>query len=253
MAKEKYEDIAFKPETLRLLHILEDIIRDYQRQGYVLSLRQLYYQMVARDHIPNNLRSYKRLGTIVKNGRMAGRLDWAGIEDRTREFICPQRWADGRAILDAVANSYHEDMWVGQDRRVFVVVEKSALVGVLGPVCRRYDVPLLAAVGYPSPGVLRNFCLDDLVSAINARQEPLVLHLGDHDPSGLDMTRDLQDRINVFAYRKIEVRRIALNLEQVQELRPPPNPAKETDSRFKEYQRIYGSRCWELDAIAPRD
>jgi hypothetical protein len=80
---------------------------------------------------------------------------------------------------------------------------------------------------------------------------PVVLHLGDHDPNGLDMTRDNRDRLAMFARRGVEVRRLALNMDQVDRYRPPPNFAKETDSRYSAYVQKFGAECWELDALNP--
>ncbi len=80
---------------------------------------------------------------------------------------------------------------------------------------------------------------------------PIVLHLGDHDPNGLDMTRDNEDRLALFARQDIEVRRLALNMDQVERYSPPPNFAKETDTRYAAYARQFGPNCWELDALDP--
>ncbi len=251
--REKYRSIKFKSKTLAMLAKLDAIISEYMLQGYTLTLRQLYYQCVARAIIENNVNSYRSIGRTVNDGRMAGVLDWDGIEDRTREFIRRRGWTSGGEYLEAAARGYHEDMWQDQEARPFVVVEKNALVGVLGPVCRRLDVPLLAAVGYPSPGVLREFAVVDVVPAIEAGQRPVVLHLGDHDGSGLDMTRDLQERIDVFAYQGIELHRIALTMEQVEELSPPPNELNDDDPRAEWYKNQYGDKSWELDAIPPVD
>lgn len=79
----------------------------------------------------------------------------------------------------------------------------------------------------------------------------VLLHLGDHDPSGIDMTRDIQDRLNMFG-SQVNVKRIALNMKQVEEYQPPPNPAKTTDSRYESYRDEYGDDSWELDALDPR-
>jgi hypothetical protein len=173
-----------------------------------------------------------------------------------RQFDIRQRWQSGADILKAAASSYHEDMWAGQKWRVFVVVEKDALSGILAPVCRKWDVPLLAARGYPSASVLHEFALDDIVPAlVESEQSVIILHLGDHDPSGIDMTRDLEDRLALFsnyhASREVELERLALNMEQVEELKPPPNFAKQTDKRYAAYVEVYGSECWELDALPP--
>jgi hypothetical protein len=81
---------------------------------------------------------------------------------------------------------------------------------------------------------------------------PIVLHLGDHDPNGIDMTRDNRDRLTMFAGQDVEVRRLALNMDQVRQYNPPSNPAKETDSRHAAYVRLFETtECWELDALSP--
>jgi hypothetical protein len=90
-----------------------------------------------------------------------------------------------------------------------------------------------------------------LIGYEDAGQDTVILHFGDHDPSGIDMTRDIADRLELFGART-DVRRIALNMPQIDEHSPPPNPAKATDSRFHEYQRQHGSESWELDALEPQ-
>lgn len=250
--KQRYQAFDFKPETLEKIKLVNEIVREYMAQGYVLTVRQLYYQLVARGHIENTERSYKRTTNMVNDARLAGLVDWDAIEDRTREFIRRGRWESGGAILEAVARQFHMDAWAGQEKRVFVIVEKEALAGVLEGVCHKYDMPLLAARGYPSGTVLREFALSDLITARRSDQTPVILHLGDHDPSGIDMSRDLTDRLELFAEtRRIEFKRIALNMDQIEEQQPPPNPAKTADSRFEAYMQEHGDESWELDALTP--
>ncbi|MNL29798.1 hypothetical protein D3C87_1514970 [compost metagenome] len=80
----------------------------------------------------------------------------------------------------------------------------------------------------------------------------MLLHLGDHDPSGIDMTRDSDERLAEIARMGVTVRRLALNMDQVTQYNPPPNPAKQTDSRFTGYEERFGSESWELDALPQR-
>lgn len=249
MSREKFVDIRFKTASLKMIATMNAIINEYLAGGYVLTVRQLYYQLVARGIIENSLRSYKNLASLVNDARLAGELDWNAIEDRTRDFIRRPHWTSGSDILHGCAQQFHMDMWEHQDRRVFVVVEKEALVGVLERVCRKFDVPLMAARGYPSASVLYDYAKRDLGGeGFNA----LILHLGDHDPSGIDMSRDLIDRISLFTYGgDFELRRIALNMDQVEEQNPPPNPAKTSDARFEGYMEKYGDESWELDALPP--
>lgn len=230
------------------------IVTEYAGQGFTLTLRQLYYQFVARAWIPNTQRDYKRLGSIVNDARLAGRIDWDAIEDRTRGLRDLSRWNDPADIIESAAQSYHEDLWKGQERRIEVWIEKDALVGVLLPTCEELDVPVLSCRGYTSQTEMWGAAMR-LVRWSRAGYETLVLHFGDHDPSGIDMTRDITERLALFAEAHgqpaPEVQRIALNMDQVEEFSPPPNPAKTTDSRFEGYLREHGSDSWELDALEP--
>lgn len=251
--KQTYQTFNFRPDTSRLIDVMNEIVEDYVNQGFRLTVRQLYYQLVAGNHIANTERSYKRVTGVINDARLAGRMDWDAIEDRTREFLQRSRWVSPKDIVEQCANQFHMDMWEGQHHRAFVIVEKEALAGVLEPVCHALDVPLLAARGYPSVTVLREFALDKIAPYCH-EQEILIVHLGDHDPSGIDMSRDLDERISMFSGEfdaSIDFRRIALNRDQIEQQRPPPNPAKSTDSRFKEYRRLHGDKSWELDALKP--
>ena len=129
-------------------------------------------------------------------------------------------------------------------------IEKEALVGVIEPVCERRRLPYFAARGNGSDSELYR-AGKRFASQLRAGQAPLVLYLGDHDPTGIDATRDVRERLKMFARTAIEVRRVALNLDQVRTYGPPPNPAKETDSRYPAYVREFGPECWELDALDP--
>lgn len=250
--KQHYQDFNFRQDTLYLIDFMNKICDNYIAQGYVLTVRQLYYQLVAKAVIENTEKSYKRITGIVNDARLAGLMDWSAIEDRTRSFIERGRWSSTSSIVRTCAEQYHMDMWANQSVRPFVIVEKEALAGVLERVCNDLDVPLLAARGYPSGTVLREFAVDRLIPAVRRdSQEVVVFHLGDHDPSGIDMSRDLYERLSMFCGFRLKLKRIALTMEQIEEVNPPPNPAKTTDSRFMDYMRKFGNESWELDALPP--
>jgi hypothetical protein len=251
MARECYKEIRFKAATLAMIDTINAIVAEYLAAGYTLTVRQLYYQLVARAVIPNTEKSYKSTASIINDARIAGLIDWDAIEDRTRAFNSRARWQTPHDIVEACARQYHNDPWENQDHRIFLIVEKEALVGVFQRVCHEFDVPLLAARGYPSASVVREFVQRELASY--SEQNIVILHFGDHDPSGIDMSRDLTDRFDMFTYGQGEYtfKRMALNLDQVQEYKPPPNPAKMTDSRFVEYKARFGTSSWELDALQP--
>lgn len=253
MSKQCYKSQNFNRSSAELIVVMNAIVDEYIQQNYRLTVRQLYYQLVSRDIVENTERSYKRVTSIVNDAKIAGLMDWEAIEDRTREFIRRSHWDTPSSILQSAARSFHMDMWETQDFRAFAIVEKEALAGVLERTCHALDVPLLAARGYPSGTVLREFCQSDILPFVQKEQRIVIFHLGDHDPSGLDMTRDLEDRIRMFSEYDgdIDLQRIALNMDQIEEQNPPPNPAKTTDSRFLEYRDKYGDESWELDALQP--
>ncbi len=250
VVKEKYIEKNFRKSTLEIITQANGIIAEYQRMGFSLTLRQLYYQFVARAIIPNKQTEYKRLGEIINDGRLAGMIDWNAIEDRTRNVRQIGMWSSPQSILDAVSSQYREDPWESQLYVPEVWIEKDALVGVIEPICNRMRVPFFACRGYTSQSEQYR-AGKRFGSAILSGKRPIVLHLGDHDPSGLDMTRDNGDRLRMFARYGVAVRRLALNMDQVEEYNPPPNPAKETDSRFEEYRAEHGDESWELDALDP--
>lgn len=237
----------------------DKIIAEYDAQGFKLTLRQLYYQFVARAVIENTQQSYKRLGSVINDARLAGRLDWDAIEDRTRNLETLQFWDSPRTLLKAIGEQFRFDRWANQDVRFEVWPEKEALVGVVEPICHELRIPFFACRGYTSQS--EAWAAGQRFAAYNAEgQKVIVLHLGDHDPSGIDMTRDNNDRLDMFASltedgeveADVTVKRIALNMDQVRQFNPPPNPAKITDSRAEGYIKKFGRESWELDALEPR-
>ena len=247
---EAFIEKKFAHSSLAIIEQANAIIADYAAQGFRLTLRQLYYQFVARDLIANTQRSYKRLGNIISEARLAGLVDWDAIEDRTRNLETNPHWRDPASIIKAAADSFRLDKWADQDNRVEVWIEKEALIGVVERICRRLDVDFFACRGYVSQS--EQWAAGKRFAGYRERgQEVVVLHLGDHDPSGIDMTRDNDARLGMFAREDVIVRRLALNYDQIESFQPPPNPAKLSDSRYERYFTRYGSESWELDALDP--
>jgi hypothetical protein len=283
--KLKYEDWRATKKGMELVQHCIRIADEYARQGYDLSVRQLYYQLVARDLIANNTRTYKTVTWMVDKARMNGLMDWYRIVDRTRHLGGNPHWENGPdEVIESSAGAYAIDLWEGQPRRVEIWVEKQALEGVIGRVAGEMDVSYFACRGYSSTSAMwlaaRRF-----LRYYEDGQAVTILHFGDHDPSGIDMTRDIEARLRNFiktdwarraphhysqepwyveaeevfarldAYLgqgdSLEIRRVALNMDQITQYQPPPNPAKVTDSRYQAYEDAYGDESWELDALDP--
>lgn len=248
--KEQFMDFALRASTLAIIKTANSIIQEYSQQGYTLTLRQLYYQHVARGLIENTEKSYKNMGEIINKGRLSGLIDWDAIEDRTRNLRGLSHWDEPADIIKSAYHSFRLNKWENQSNRIECWVEKDALVGVLQRVCGRHDVDYFSCRGYVSQSEMYE-ASKRIARYLRQGQQVIILHLGDHDPSGIDMTRDIGERLHMFVGQGIEIDRLALNWEQIEQYNPPPNPAKTTDARFNSYADEYGTQSWELDALEP--
>lgn len=248
--KEQFIETTFRAQSLELLAACEQVIETYQAQGLKLTLRQLYYQLVVTNTIPNRGRAYKNLGNLVSRGRLAGELDWDAIEDRIRVPDTPSQWTSPKHAMDSVLHWYRLDRWLGQTEHVEVWVEKDALAGVLSPITEDRHVTLMVNRGYSSQSAMYDAA--QRIHDVNEQGRSFtILYLGDLDPSGEDMVRDIDDRLNKVFYATCEVRKIAITPEQVREFRPPPNPAKMSDSRAQTFVAQHGYDSYEVDALPP--
>lgn len=292
MPKERYERWNPSGTSRDLVHHANRIIADFERQGYSLTLRQLYYQFVSKALIPNSDRSYKNLGGVIDRARKAGLIDWLAIEDRTRHVNTHGHVDGPEDVIRTTEYAFYQDLWLDQPVRIEVWVEKEALADVIARPANRWNCAWFCCRGYVSQSEQWR-AARRIHEHIQNGQRVIILHLGDHDPSGIDMTRDIRERITHFIavdengyapepddYASIgdfwdeqfsemldrynlygpdgeyigepfEVRRIALNWDQIQQYNPPPNPAKLTDSRSTDYIDKFGSQSWELDALTP--
>lgn len=249
--REAFVHQEFAAKSRDLIRQANTILTEYAQQGYRLTLRQLYYQFVSRALLDNNQKNYKRLGEVLNNARLAGLVDWDMIEDRGRETTFVSHWDSPADIIETAASSFRIDKWEKQPWHVEVMVEKQALEGVLIPVCRDLDIGFCANKGYSSSSALYETG-KRLCRYFDNGKSIMVLYLGDHDPSGIDMTRDIEERLELFSRSSITVKRLALNMDQIDEYSPPENPAKTTDSRYMQYIDRFGYSSWELDALEPR-
>lgn len=247
--KIQYKEINFRGKSLELINLVNQVVEEYQAQGYELTLRQAYYQLVARGYIPNNERSYKNIGSLINDGRLAGLIDWYSITDRTRNLRSNGHWDNPADVIGSARYSYMLDKWQGQPNYVEVWVEKDALVDIVGQACRPLDTPYFSCRGYTSQSEMWSAAQRFIRQG--DRENRFIIHLGDHDPSGIDMTRDIQERLSMFG-ADVYVKRVALTMNQISTYNPPPNPAKITDSRCGKYIAEYGDESWELDALEPQ-
>ena len=245
--------IPYKPHTATLVVVNQAnaIIDEYLAQDFKLTLRQLFYQFVARDYIENTMRQYKTLGRIIRNARDGGLIDWDAIEDRTREVHDHLFWDDPRTASGVLRGSTVRTCGQNQRYRPEVWIEKDALLNVVEGICTEYRVPYFAHRGNNSQ-TLQYQAGKRFAEYLDQGLIPIVLHLADHDPNGIDMSRDNEKRLALYTRAPVEVRRIALNMDQVRQYSPPPNFVKDGDTRTSGYRERFGTdQCWELDALSP--
>lgn len=318
-------------------HIIT-ICEDYYRQGDKLTLRQLYYQLVSRDFIPNHINVYKKISKIKDDIVYAGLVDWNAIEDRGRVPISAYYEHSVENALQRTIHSYKLDRQIGQPACIEVWTEKDAISGILKKVTLPLTIKLVINKGYSSSSAMYK-AYDRFIYNMSKGQKIVILYFGDHDPSGLDMIRDIRERLlfmfmngeqqkdhelkaviykwaydprdfdfdqyeedygrdfdwsdlgdiedqgwnhseecnsyyydedcqvkykhpeygweeyfepaKAFFKHHFEIKHIGLTMEQIKKYNPPPNPAKITDPRAKEYVKQYGEVSWEVDALNP--
>lgn len=269
MPRIAYKKKNFRQDALDMIAKADHVLREYAAAGYDMNLRQLYYQFVSRDWIANKDSEYKRLGKIVADARMAGLLDWSHMDDLTRRLRSFGGFDSPEQFMEDAFKGFSRDLWEGQDEYVEVWVEKDALVSIIGGAAGKFRCPFFSCRGYSSQSAMWR-AANRLNKVIENGRKVTILHLGDHDPSGIDMTRDITDRLSHFIQGNMQVYeglspanayattmdnfavdRIALTMDQIDQYGPPPNPAKITDSRSREYIYEYGHESWELDALTP--
>jgi hypothetical protein len=239
-------------DVLQVVHQANEIIDELQQEGYTLTLRQLYYQFIGRGLFTENTeRQYKRLGRIVTDAREGGFMDWDAIEDRGRSCYFNNYNDDPLKLLKRIEYGLGRDPWQDQEVYLECWIEKQSLEPVLARPCQKRRAPYMACKGYLSASEAYRAGLR-FQRAIAKGKRPILIHLGDHDPSGMDMTRDNGERLEMFARYGVEVVRVALNMDQVKQFNPPPMPSKTQDSREKSYRALHGGSSWELDALQPR-
>jgi hypothetical protein len=211
---------------------------------------------VAEHGYPNTKSKYTQLSTQLVKARLTGDVDEERIEDRSRQFIGEDYGWDSvddfvNHRFSSFFNSpiyYARKLWTSQPEFIILWIEKDALSTVVSSIAKKYNVITCPSRGYASYTYIK-----EALELLPEDKEVTLLHLADHDPSGIDMTRDLFIRFFQYAENKISVERVALNYDQTQEYDLPPNPTKTADPRFETYFAQYGPYCWELDAIEPTE
>lgn len=216
------EDGGAEPKVSRveIVRRAREIGEEYQRQGLVLTVRQLYYQFVARGILGSGQNIYKRIVSTLSEARVRGDFPMRLIEDRGRDAGAGDAVVLEDDVERAIARAGESlrsfpswflecGRWQGQPKFVSVWVEKEALTGVFEGPCKDLGVGLFACRGYPSVSSLHQW-MRHAAEASETRtprtraytdkdgrrvqgrtsgvaEEAVILYFGDHDPDGLEI------------------------------------------------------------------
>lgn len=232
-----------------------DILKQYDT---AITLRQLYYRLVSRHIISNTVNSYKRLSRIMVKAREQGDVPVNCLEDRSRRVLGrgDTGYQSAEEYLKAKISSLQDSwkgfsmpMWEDQPRNVLISLEKDALSRLVSRIANRYNVRTFPTRGYPSFSYVQRMS-KYIVNQLGGKPTT-VLYFGDFDPSGVDIERDLSERLDRYGATQFIVNRIALTSDQIREYSLPPMPVKRSDARSEGFLEEYGDKAVELDALDP--
>ena len=236
-------------KSLKLLEQVQEIIESYD---FALTLRQIYYQLVARQIIPNQQKYYMKLSRLCVIGRDEGILPEDAFADRLRQVDKPNSWLDLADFIATVRQAYKKDKWAEQDVYLEIWTEKDALRGVITPVTYAYDVALLIVRGQVSRTAIYE-SYERFAEKIEEDKDCYLYYFGDFDPSGLSIYHSLQERITSHGEdgQYINFERVALVPGQIEKYNLPSDPAKQADPNYKRFVSEYGDNVVELDSLPP--
>lgn len=268
----QYRNNKWNAEQQSILYRALEVITKYRKMSMNITLRQLYYQMVTLNVFANTEKNYKKFGKLISKARYNGLIDWDVIEDHARSPDLRSEFRDLTHFFNRVIPIYRLPRWSDQEYYLELLSEKDAMTNIIQPIAREWHINYCFNRGYSSSTVMFDLAMR-IGEALEKGKKAVILYLGDHDPSGLDMVRDVEDRVTEFIcegrgtsddeplfnidklhlIRKdlLTIDHIALTDEQIEQYHPPPNPAKFKDPRAKDYISKYGRVSWEVDALPP--
>ncbi len=231
--------------------IIEETKKTIAEYDTAITVRQLYYRLVSAHTIPNTINSYKNFDRILSKIRKMGLIQDGQIVDNSKPATFPNVFEDLPDFLITASQSYKRNHWQTQSNHIEVWCEKDALSGILQPICSEYQVPLVVGRGYQSLTNKKKAAERFKEFHANGKSNT-ILYLGDFDPSGLDIVRDLKENLSALGTNP-QIKQVALTLEQIKKHKLPPILTKESDPRTANYITKYGDIAVELDALPPTE
>lgn len=234
-----------KAEWLKTTKLINAALAILEEQ-HPMTIRQLFYRLVSVGEVENNKKHYQMVIRIMTTARMDGRCRFEYIVDRSRPEYKSNVWDDAADYARTVMYGYRKDYWTLQPHHIELWVEKDAIVGSIDEVTKELGVIIRVGRGFVSTTKIH-----DIAKHFSSMNKPITaFYLGDHDPSGVCIERDLQERLRASGV-DFTLWRLAIHAEDIEKFNLPPLTIKESDSRSTEFRRVYGNDCVELDALPP--
>jgi hypothetical protein len=188
---------------------------------------------------------YDRVQRLLSKLRMKNVIPFEWVVDNVRGTIKPSSWAGLEDFAETVAQAYRLDFWSRLPDYIELIVEKDAVAGRVARVTREYDVPLHPIRGYNSATFAH-----DIATGWDGVEKPITIYyVGDHDPSGRDLERDIRERLEELSGRQFAWRRLAVNPGDFARYNIAPLAPKTKDARCRKFVERWGERCAEVEAI----
>jgi hypothetical protein len=212
-----------------------------------MTIRQLFYRLVSRGLIPNDRKHYQLTSRVMTKSRDDGRCSFDAIVDRSRPSYSPNVFDDADEYANTVQRSYRKDYWATQPNHVEIWVEKDAIIGSIEPTTDELGVTIRVGRGF-----LSTTKAHEIATRFASVDKPItVFYLGDHDPSGHDIERDLYARIRSYGSGDFNMQRLAIHKADIAQFNLPPLRIKDSDARAVKFRAQHGEDCVELDALPP--
>ncbi len=242
--KIQYTTKRFQKKTLKRIEAVNIILNEYAKQGYQMTVRQLFYQMVSREIIPFDNREYDKLITLISNGRNAGLIDWKDIVDRSRDPYQVPIFNSVSDALQQTADNYHIDIWEGMPVKPVIWFEKAGLSQIIGQVAAKYNLEYMSTRGENSLTWLHE---------VSQQQDTIILYLGDHDAHGVQISDGMAAKVKMYSDGAVDFKRIGISLKQGYDIQAPKIPLKDVSNLSFDYRKRFGCEFgYEIDAFNPK-
>jgi hypothetical protein len=252
-------------KNAKIVPAVKEVISEFP--SIRLTLRQIFYRLVTKGILKNQRNQYNVLSMELVKARWRGLIPFSAIEDQNREVIGGESYRftspegvfeDAKETFESAEDTFNgcaDDFWVPlwhkQLYHIEVWLEKQALANLFQQVTDSYHARLAPCKGYPSLTFLYESA-QYLKYYVPHDKQIVILYFGDYDVRGLDIQRDVANRLQHLGLDDLQIERVALTKEQIQQYNLPPAPAKKTDCMAFGWIESQGDVAWELDALEPK-